>query len=258
MNHHLRPSDCEQTRRKDLGDKYRESMLRAADWLVQTQDSDGCWRKYPSPFAEQGEKTYDTHVAWGLFEAARLEDSSYYSDAALANVKWALRFQRNNGWFENCCLSDPKQPLTHTLGYALRGIIEAYQFTKSSILLEASCKTANGLLTAIQKDGFLPGRLDANWHGTVDWSCLTGSVQIAACWFILYKHTNDEKYWKAGCLANQYVRRTLNLQGAPEIRGAVKGSFPVSGDYCPYMFPNWACKFFIDSNIMEKAIGKKK
>lgn len=239
---------------EELGDKYRDSMLRAADWLVQTQDSDGCWRRHPSPFAEQGEKTYDTHVAWGLFEAARLEHVSRYSDAALANVKWALSFQRSNGWLENCCLEDPGQPLTHTLGYALRGIIEAYQFTKIPMLLEASCKTADGLLTAIQKDGFLPGRLDANWSSTVDWSCLTGTVQIAACWLLLYKHTNDEKYWNAGCLANQYVRRTLKFDAPPETHGAVKGSFPISGGYCTFMFPNWACKFFIDSNILEKTI----
>lgn len=40
-------------------------MRRAADWLVETQDADGCWRRHPTPFAEPGEKVYETHVAWG-------------------------------------------------------------------------------------------------------------------------------------------------------------------------------------------------
>jgi hypothetical protein len=67
---------------------YSEAMCRAADWLVQTQDPDGCWRKYPTPFAAPGEKTYETHVAWGLLEAARLAPAKPYAEAALANVGW--------------------------------------------------------------------------------------------------------------------------------------------------------------------------
>ena len=117
-----------------FGDEFRPALSRAADWLVKTQDADGCWRQYPTPFAVPGEKTYETHVAWGLLEAARLGESRW-ADAALANVQWALRKQAANGWFDLCCLSDRTRPLTHTLGYALRGIIEAYRFTNDPELL---------------------------------------------------------------------------------------------------------------------------
>ena len=54
--------------------------------------------------------------------------------------------------------------------------------------------------------------------------------------------------------ANRYVRRTVKVNGRPETRGGVKGSFPVSGDYGPYEFVNWACKFSVDSNLLEKAV----
>jgi hypothetical protein len=101
---------------QEFGDQYREPLRRAAEWLVKTQDPDGCWRKHPSPFAEPGEKAYETHVAWGLMEAARVENSREYGEAALANVRWALQQQQENGWFAKCCLSDPTQPLTHTKG----------------------------------------------------------------------------------------------------------------------------------------------
>ena len=56
----------------EFGAHYRRAMLAAADWLVRTQDSDGCWRKHPTPFAAPGEKTYETHAALGLFEADRV------------------------------------------------------------------------------------------------------------------------------------------------------------------------------------------
>lgn len=238
----------------EFGDEYRGPMRRTADWLAQTQDADGCWRKFASPFADPVDKTYDTHVAWGLFEAARIEPHAGYSDAAEANVKWALNLQRDNGWFEDCCLTDTDAPLTHTIGYALRGVIEAFRFTGDQFYLEKSRLTADALLDTVLEDGSIPGRLDSDWNAAVSWSCLTGCVQIAACWFLLYKSTGQDNYLAAARDVNQFVRRTIRIAGPRDIRGAVKGSLPVSGGYCTYEFPNWATKFFIDSNMMERAI----
>lgn len=236
----------------EFGDeKYYKAMRHAADWLVATQDADGCWRRHPTPFASPGEKTYETHVAWGLFEAARLETDQRYVNTALTNVRWALQFQRENGWFDKCCLEDSSKPLTHTLGYVLRGIIEAYRFTNDAALLQAAQKTAKGLLTATTKDGFLPGRLHPDWKGAIPWACLTGSVQIAHCWLMLFQDTGNCRYRDAAYAANRFVRRTMRADGAPETRGAVKGSFPVYGDYGQYEYLSWACKFFIDSNMLE-------
>lgn len=238
---------------QEFGDRYREPLRRAAEWLVKTQDPDGCWRKHPSPFAEPGEKAYETHVAWGLMEAARVENSREYGDAALANVRWALQQQQENGWFAKCCLSDYTQPLTHTIGYTLRGIVEAYRFSKEPSFLQAARKTADGLLSALKLDGFLPGRLDHQWHGTVSWACLTGTVQIAHCWLLLYEVTDDVRYRNAAVRANRYVRGTMNLTGSLGIRGGIKGSFPVDGGYGTYEYLNWACKFFVDAQVLELA-----
>jgi len=238
---------------REFGD-YREAMRRAADWLVATQDPDGCWRKHPTPFAEPGDKTYETYLVCGLLEAARLEPGKPYADAALAAVRWALRSQHENGWFEKCCLSESLQPLTHTVGYILGGLLEAYRFTNDAALLQACRKTGDGLLTAIRHEGILPGRLDSNWRGAVPWVCLTGSSQIAHCWLTLYQLTGDARYRDAAYAANRYVRRTIKVEGPPETRGAVKGAFPVSGEYFPYQYPNWACKFSVDSNLLEKAV----
>ena len=232
--------------------EYREAMIKAADWLVSTQDTDGCWRSYPSPFAAPGEKTYDTHVAWGLFEAARVEPRKPYADAAVANVKWALRHQRDNGWFDRCCLEEPSRPLTHAIGYVLRGVVEAYRFTNDRLFLEAGRKTADGVLGAVRSDGFLPGRLDARWNGAVPWACLTGSVQVAASFLILYGVTGESRYRDAAYDLNRYVRRTVRITNPAGTRGGIKGAFPVFGDYGTYQYLNWAAKFFIDSQIAEQ------
>ena len=236
----------------EFGDVYRGAVLSAADWLVQTQDADGCWRRYPTPFASRGEKVYETHVSWGLIEAERVEPGRGYAEAAMRNVRWALRHQCSNGWFDRCCLSDPTQPLTHTMGYALRGLLEVQSFFGDFSLLAAARRTADGILTAIRYDGALPGKLSSDWRGTVSWSCLTGNVQIAHSLLIMYDETGYLPYRDAAYGLNRAVRCTLRIDDPDETRGAVKGSFPINGDYGKFEYPNWATKFAIDSYTTEQ------
>lgn len=230
---------------------YRDTLRRAADWLVQTQDPDGCWRRFPTPYASPGVKAYETHVAWGLLEAARVDADRGYEQAARANVDWALGSLRSNGWIDNCCLADITKPLTHTIGYALRGMLEMYRFGRNPKYLAAARLTADGVMTALRNDGYLPGKLRPDWSGAVSWACLTGCAQIAHCWLILYEETGLRSYADAGFSANAFVRRTVRIAGAPEVRGAVKGSLPYHGAYCRYQYPNWAAKFLADSLMLE-------
>jgi len=238
----------------EFGDVYRGAMLAAADWLVQTQDADGCWRGYPTPFAGRGEKAYETHVSWGLIEAERVEPGRGYGDAALRNVRWALTHQHPNGWFDRCCLGDPTQPLTHTIGYVLRGLLEVQRFCGDLSLLASARRTADGILTAIRHDGALAGRLASDWRGNVSWSCLTGNVQIAHSLLILYDKTGHEPYRDAAYGLNRAVRRTVRMDDPNETRGAVKGSFPIDGEYGQFEYLSWATKFAIDSYTAEKQI----
>jgi hypothetical protein len=240
---------------RELGAEYRASMQRAADWLVRTQDDDGAWRSNPTPFAKAGEKAYETHVAWGLLEAAREEPGRGYAEAALRNIAWALTKQRENGWFADCCLNDASRPLTHTIGYALRGVIEGYRFSSDASLLDAALLTAKGAMSALRSNGFLPGRLNPDWTGAVRWACLTGSVQIAHCWLLLHQITGDATFLDAAQRTNAYVRTRVRVEGEPEMRGGVKGSFPVDGEYGQFEYLSWACKFFIDANILEQELS---
>jgi hypothetical protein len=241
----------------ELGDAYRPALQGAAEWLVETQDPDGCWRRHPTPFAGAGEKAYETHVAWGLLEAERVHPGHGYAEAALRNVQWALGRQRANGWFDDCCLNDPTQPLTHTIGYVLRGLMEAHRFARDEKMLTAAVRTADGALSAMTPDGWLPGRLDASWRGSVSWVCLTGNVQIAYSWLMLYDETGDRRYRDAAFAATRFVRRSVSTSGSVGVRGGVKGSFPVSGGYGTFEFLNWACKFLIDACLYEEAIRER-
>jgi hypothetical protein len=231
--------------------RYLDAMHRAARWLQETQDTDGCWRKHPTPFANPGEKAYETHVSWGLFEAERVASGHGYGAAGLRQVDWALTQQQPNGWFASNCLSDAERPLTHTIGYVLRGVVEAYLLSDRADLLAAARKTADGLLRCVDAQGRLAGQLDRNFGPAADYVCLTGSVQIAHSLFLLYRCTSERKYFDTGCRLAAFVRRSIRLDGPVETRGAVKGSFPVDGAYGRWQYLNWAAKFSIDANLLE-------
>jgi len=231
--------------------RYVDAMHRAAAWLRDTQDADGCWRKYSTPFAKQGEKAYETHVSWGLFEAERLAPGHGYGAAGLRQVEWALSKQQANGWFASNCLNAPENPLTHTIGYVLRGVLEGHLLSGRADLLQAAVRTANGLLGAIGAGGYMAGRLNSNFGPAATYACLTGSVQIAHCFFLLYRITGDARYLGAGQKLTAFVRRTVRLDGDDGRTGGIKGSYPVNGQYGRWEYLNWAAKFCIDANVLE-------
>lgn len=241
---------------REFGGRYEDSMHRAARWLVGVQDDQGAWSRFYSPFALPGAKAYDTHIAWGLAEAARASGEKTYENAVRRNLQWASSLQRRNGWFDRCCLTDFSRPLTHTIGYALRGFAEGYRLLGEGWMLETALRGAESLLGCIREDGFLAGRLDSDWQPRARWSCLTGAVQIAAVWFLVAPHSSrGEEMVLAARRANAFVRRTVRIDAPPDIAGGVKGSWPVDGEYGRLQLLNWAAKFAIDSSWMELEVG---
>ena len=233
---------------------YLDAMHRAAAWLRDSLDADGCWRKYPTPFAKPGEKAYETHVSWGLFEAERVAPGHGYGEAGLRQVDWAISKQLPNGWFGSNCLTDPDRPLTHTIGYVLRGVLEAHLLSGRADLLQAAVVTGKSLVEAIGPDGYLAGRLDRNFRPGGKFVCLTGSVQIAHCLFLLYRLTGEQRFLAAGRKLTAYVRRTVRFDGEAGMVGGIKGSFPVDGEYGQWQYLNWAAKFCIDANLLEREL----
>jgi hypothetical protein len=231
--------------------RYVPPMKRAADWLAATQDADGCWRRFRTPFAAGGDKTYETHVSWGLYEALRVQEHPQWLEAANRQLQWALARQQPNGWFDENCLNEPERPLTHTIGYAVRGVLEAWRYTRRREFLDAAERAGRGAMSALRPDGHLAGRLDRNWQDAVPWVCLTGSVQLASCWLLLYRATGDTAFREAAFRANAFVRRTVRWDGDPGMVGGVKGSVPIDGGYMTWALPNWAAKFLIDANLLE-------
>lgn len=232
--------------------RFHESLVRAANWLVDAQDTDGAWRRFASPYATHSLNTYNTRVAFALAMTARALSEPRYLEAAVRNAEWALTQMQPNGWLANNDLEDNEHPLTHTIAYATRGILEVGLLAGNRRCVDAAIRIARAVAAAQRRDGALPGRLDANWQPAVRWSCVTGNAQMAVIWLRLAAETGDASWWHAATNANRFNLSVQNLAARDAcVRGGVPGSHPLGGGYMHRRYPNWAAKFFMDALMLQ-------
>lgn len=240
---------------EEEGDEcYRAAAVKAADWLVEIMDSDGCWRKFGSPMTGKQINTYNTRSAWSLARAFDITDDKRYLDAAVKNAEWAMSQRNEVGWLDQNCLQDSSQPFTHTIAYAMRGLLEIGAAAQREDLIQAARVIGDAMIANLPADGFLAGRFDHRWKPTVKWSCLTGDCQLGINWGRLYQITGDAKYRDATARVLGFVKRTQHLAASdPATTGGIKGSHPIDGGYHPWQYPNWATKFYADALMMDMA-----
>ncbi|HKZ10771.1 MAG TPA: hypothetical protein VJL61_08695 [Rhodanobacteraceae bacterium] len=232
--------------------RFRDSLIRAADWLVAAQDEDGAWRRFASPFAAHALNTYNTRVAFGLAQAGNVLGEQKYIDTAVRNVEWALTQMRPNGWLENNDLEDNSRPLTHTIAYATRGILEVGLIASKSVFVDAAVRIARAVAQPQRDDGALPGRIDADWKPAARWSCVTGNAQMAIVWQRIAQEAGDRSLLPAAEKANRFNMSVQDLATPdPGIRGGIPGSHPRGGGYMTHRYPNWAAKFFMDALMLQ-------
>src|SRR5438477_6812092 len=173
---------------------FAEAAWRAARYLVATLDPDGHWRSDNSRFARAGSTLYNARTAWALAEARARLDERRLTAAAARSLRTAADLQAENGWLPQCCLTDPEQPLLHTLAYAIRGLLEGGRVLGDPRLLHAAERAAGALCAAVRADGWMSGRYRSDWSPAVRWSCLTGQAQMANNWMRLAEITGDPKW----------------------------------------------------------------
>jgi hypothetical protein len=243
--------------------RFLDAAIKAADWLVSIQDSDGKW----SRFTYNGiPHAYNSQVAWSLLEVYKHTNNVKYKEAAERKILWVLSQAKENGWFEWMAFYKDEIPLTQTIAYTLRGLLE------SSYILEGEIKqkTQNIITKASleimrryelhKKDPyslpfFLPGRFNDKWKSEVKFSCLTGNAQIACLWLKLYLINNDARLLNASLKIIDQLKIMQSINSSnPGIRGGIKGSNPIWGDYFKFGYPNAAAKFFSDALMLQEKI----
>ena len=237
---------------KQTGDKkYLAASIKAADWLVANQEADGSWQKY----INNGPETIDIRSAWPLLKLSEITGNKSYRLAAEKHLGWVLKQQKDNFWFSHTGLSS-NSPWTHEIVYTISGLLECYLLLeeKNERLFKSFYGAADKLLEYYQKNNgkYLPCSFNESWQSNDNYSCLTGDAQLAIIWLQIYELTGETKFLDGIKKMIEDIKAVQIINtDKKEIKGAVAGSFPISGGYCGYMLLNWAAKFFADALILK-------
>jgi uncharacterized protein YyaL (SSP411 family) len=227
-------------------DRFLDAAMRAADWIVANQEPDGSWTKANYLGMK---RTYDVYAAAGLAELATVASEDRYASAALANCEFALRNQRDNGWFDRCD-NRPQgnaTPSTHTLCYTVDGLLETGTALGEDELVAAAERSAAALLEAVDASGRLPGRFDDAWRPASSYVVVTGTAQLGVILMKLFLRTRSTRQLDTALRLLDFLAYVQKLDSVDADRdGGLPGSFPIWGRYVPLKHPSWATKFYLD------------
>lgn len=225
--------------------QIQTAARKAVNWLIQEQEADGSWVR--NAFQNRAH-TYYTMLDWALIRYARWSGDDRAQQAAVRHLDWTLRHQRENGWFDLCDFGAGEAVTTHTISYTTQGLVESGRLLNEPRYLEsARCGTVR-LRQSFETTGKLLGTFDAQWKATAEWECCTGSAQTSLVWQALGKATGDKSWSQVAVNLNRHLLGSQRINcGLAGVCGAIPGSWPISGGYDSFNFPNHAAKFFVDA-----------
>ena len=238
----------------ETGDEqFLDAASKATRWLIDSMEENGCWeRNTHLGFVH----AYNTRSAWAMLEYATVAGDGEAYEAACKNIDWALT-QNENGLYRNCAFRPGLPPFTHTIAYAVRGILEAARLTNNAKYLDAALTSAERVSKYVDEQGFMPGRISVEGKPRSNSCCLTGNCQMSIVWYLLAATTGDQSLLSVADRSLEYVMSVQDINTSnKDVCGAIKGSHPIWGKYTPLAYPNWATKFFIDAMLLREQVQR--
>lgn len=227
-------------------ERWRESGIRCARWLLGHQDTDGAWRRYTY---RDTLHVYKTRVAWALALAGRNWDDTQMLAGATRNIENAIGFQDDSGWYEHASFDAGTMPVLHTFVYTVRGILESGVVLGREDFVERAARSSRALARVQSADGSLPGRVNRDFSSR-GFRCVTGIAQQAIVWARLQQIDDGQQHWIKHCdAALGYLRRVQVARPGHRNDGGFAGSRPLWGPYMRFRYPNWAVKFYLDAEL---------
>ena len=224
------------------------AAVQAGLWLTTQQDDDGCWRRSQHNDIPH---TYDTRASWALLRTGLEADEEPLRHAAKRQLNWALQQQHDDGWFTNNAFTANAAPFTHTIAYAISGLLESGLLLNDDRYFGAARKAARALVKLQRSDGWLCGAYGRNWAPQGTYCCLTGVAQMAINWAIFAKKLGETEFLQPAHQALAYVKRHHRIVTKDIVqRGGVPGSYPIWGAYERLCYPAWAVKFLADAIML--------
>jgi len=228
-------------------ERFLDAAKRAGQWLTDIADSNNCWTR--STYLDIPH-VYNARSAWALLQLNKICPNDKQEQVARSNLDWAVS-QEHQGYFEHCAFESGKAPYTHTIAYTIRGLLESSIITNEQRYADCAERAARAMIGHLQPNGFMAGQVDCQGHDRASYCCLTGNAQLAIIWARLFHISGDNVYKEAAVRALRFVMFQQNIATSNlDIRGAIKGSYPIWGRYSPLTYPNWATKFYVDALLL--------
>jgi len=224
--------------------KFLNGAISAAKWLADVQDNDGQWTKYS--YKQGFSPSYYSRVAWPMLEVWKETKENKIKEKAISGLKLIAKRQKRNNAISSWGFEPNESAFTHTIAYTIRGFLESALIIQDKEMWETGFKPALKLLRMCEIKGKLAGRYDENWNPDYRFICLTGNCQIAFCWYLIYKKTNDVRFLNVAIKAIKPVIESQVMNPKSQNYGAIPGSKPIWGRYLIFRYPNWAVKFYMD------------
>jgi hypothetical protein len=176
-----------------------------------------------------------------------------YGLAAERNLDWILPQCRPNGWIDGINLHGHPNYL-HFVAYAIQGVLECGILRRRSDAIQAAGRSAWVLLRKFETSKNLSGAFDSDFNRGRRFTCLTGNAQMACVWLRLFEVTHDVRYLNAALKMNEMLKELLPARGRSGVVGGVSGSYPIWGEYQPFRYISWGCKFFADALLLEQRL----
>ncbi len=232
---------------------FAGAARRAAWFLLATLSEDGVWRHGPSPDGPGHAALYNARTAWALAEAGRRLRAPEFRAAAAKALRAVARRQHDDGWFPDCCSTDPLRPLLHTVAAAIGGLLEGGRVLGDDGLITRAASAAERVACAVDPGGRLPGRFAIGWRAAASWDSLTGAAQMASLWLRLYEITRRRQWLEPVDVVMRFLKSTQNRTiRDPGVRGGIKASFPVSAEYDAYQVLSTATAGFAESLMRDE------
>ncbi len=233
--------------------RFLDAAQRAADWLLAIQDSDGKWSRHTYLNAP---RAYHSRVAWPLLSVYALTGDKPYRTAAERFLHWLQTQRKPNGGFNHMALEPGQAPITHTIAYTLRGLLECglalgepWRQTLGDLVATDACSLLKAQSPQLYPPpARFPAALNEDWSAHTTHSCIPGNAQLAIVMLKLYDLGYGIELARAAlALIEQVKAAQFLIDRHPELHGGVPASMPIWGPYVPYALPNWAAKFLIDA-----------
>lgn len=240
-------------------EKYLAAAIKSAKWILKSEnDNKGNWVDNNASCVSRDTTAYNIYAVAPIIKLGLEINNNDFKELGMRAGNFTLEKQNKNGWFKDADFEDRSDYLTHTIAYTIDGLWETGELLNEEKFIISAKRALDGILPQIGETGKLPGRLNGEWQGTVNWVCLTGAAQIGIICIKAFQKYNDEKYFQAAFKIKEFLKTCQNnIDDNHGGLGAVWGSWPISGGYGRYQALNWSAKYFADLLILFIALNSE-